>query len=270
MTTPRVFVFDLDGVLYRGTDPVEGAAETLAALRQRPGVSLFFLTNNSTQDRSDYVEKLTRFGMPCTEDEVITSAFATAMYLAAGPGAEGKVALAVGGHGIRNELARVGITVRRPEEMEVEGERIDYVVVGLDRDFNYHALLRAQQAILGGATFIATNRDGQFPAEGGTVTPGAGAVVAAIQACTGVVPDVIGKPETLGLKTILDRAKARPEEAVMIGDRCDTDVLCGNRLGVPTVLVLTGVTTEAQALAAPPEQQPGRILATLRELIQAS
>ncbi|MES2463557.1 MAG: HAD-IIA family hydrolase [Armatimonadota bacterium] len=267
LPSTRVYVFDLDGVLYRGEDPVVDAAEAVAALRRKPGVSLFFLTNNSSQNRSDYAEKLTRLGMPCTEDEIVTSSSATAAYLAAGPGAKGKTALAVGGHGISTELGLVGITVRRASDPGLQQENIDYVVVGLDRNFNYEALYQAQQAILSGSAFIATNRDGQYPMEAGRVAPGAGSVVAAIQACTGVDPVVVGKPETLGLQTILERANARPEEAVMIGDRCDTDVLCGNRLGVPTVLVLTGVTTRDQALAAPPEQQPGRIIETLRELL---
>lgn len=262
----RVYVFDLDGVLYRGADPVIDAAEAVTMLRQRPGVSLFFLTNNSSQNRSDYAEKLTALGMPCTDDEVVTSASATAAYLIAGPGAAGKVALAVGGHGIHTELGLAGVTVRRPDDVRV-GEVIDYVVVGLDRNFNYEALYQAQQAILAGAVFIATNRDGQYPMEAGRVAPGAGSVVSAIQACTGVEPIVIGKPEILGLQTILSRAGARPSEAVMIGDRCDTDVLCGNRLGVPTVLVLTGVTTRKQALTAPAEQQPSRIIETLRTLL---
>jgi HAD superfamily hydrolase (TIGR01457 family) len=262
----RVYVFDLDGVLYRGEEPVVDATEAVRALRQRPGVSLFFLTNNSSQNRSDYAEKLTALGMPCSEDEIVTSSSATAAYLAAGPGVKGKVALAVGGQGIRTELELVGVTVRRPDDPGLEQETIDYVVVGLARDFNYNALYQAQQAILKGAAFIATNRDGQYPMEAGRVAPGAGSVVAAIQACTGVDPVVVGKPEVLGLQIILDHANARPEEAVMIGDRCDTDVLCGNRLGVPTVLVLTGVTTREQALAAPLEQQPGRIMETLREL----
>lgn len=241
------------------------AAEAISRLRRTPGVSLFFLTNNSSQNRSDYAEKLTALGMPCSEDEIVTSSSATAAYLAAGPGATGKIALAVGGHGISTELGLVGIKVRRHTEIRAD-ETIDYVVVGLARDFNYEALNQAQQAILGGATFIATNRDGQYPMEAGRVAPGAGAVVAAIQACTYVDPVVIGKPEILGLQTILERSGALPSEAVMIGDRCDTDVLCGNRLGVPTVLVLTGVTTKEQALAVPPEQRPGRIIETLRDL----
>ena len=107
---------------------------------------------------------------------------------------------------------------------------------------------------------------GQFPLEGGKVIPGGGAMVAAIEAATDVMPTVIGKPEPLGLQTILRHAGCPPEEAVMIGDRLDTDVLCGNRIGVPTVLVLTGVTTPEMARSAPPDRRPGRTIDNLREL----
>ncbi|MBC8136540.1 MAG: HAD-IIA family hydrolase [Fibrella sp.] len=269
---PHVYVFDLDGVLYRGADAVDGAAETVARLRHRTApypARLYFLTNNSSQTRADYVEKLTRLGMPCTEQEVVTSSSATAAYIAQNFGVENKVALAVGGIGIRDELSRVGIRVVRTDEDEADSTDFDFVVVGLDRSLNYQTLLRAQQAIFRGARFIATNRDGQFPVEGGRTTPGAGAVVAALEACTDVIPLVIGKPETHGLQTILTASGVAAADAVMIGDRLDTDVLCGNRLGVPTVLVLTGLTNREQAeaqVAQYPERTPGLILSTLREL----
>lgn len=258
----RAFVFDLDGVLYRGGQPIEGAAETLARLRAR-GARLFFLTNNSTQSRADYVAKLTYLGMPCREEEIVTSASATAAYLSA-LGAAGRVVLAVGGPGIRDELTQVGMTVLAADAPD--DAHVDYVVVGLDRHFNYHTLWRAQQAILRGANFIATNRDGQYPTENNAVIPGGGAMVAALEACTDTPPLVVGKPETHGLAAILRAADVAPHEAVMIGDRLDTDVLCGNRLGVPTILVLTGVTSEAVARQAAGDMIPGRILYNLREL----
>jgi 4-nitrophenyl phosphatase len=273
LLTPRVYVFDLDGVLFRGNEPVPGAAECLARLRARtdPPARLFFLTNNSSQPRRVHAEKLTRMGMPAHEDEVVTSSSATADYLSQQLRAENvapatRTALVVGGPGIVDELTRVGLTVRHAREPEQPGERIDYVVVGLAQDFDYHQLLHAQQAVLAGAAFIATNRDGQFPAEGGRVTPGAGSVVAAIEAASDTRPITIGKPEPLGLQTILRLADAAPEEAVMIGDRLDTDIWCGNRLGVPSVLVLTGITDLSKANAAPREMRPGRILKDLTEL----
>ncbi len=269
---PRVYVFDLDGVLYRGADAVPFAVETVARLRSRTDpypASLYFLTNNSSQTRANYVEKLSRLGMPCTESEVVTSASATAAYLVAEGNISGKTALAVGGVGIADELTRVGMCVVRSAQPEAETMAFDYVVVGMDRAFDYQTLVRAQQAVLSGARFVATNRDGQFPVENGAVLPGAGAMVAALEACTGVVPLVVGKPETTGLQAILDAANVSATDALMIGDRLDTDVLCGNRLGVPTVLVLTGVTMRTQAaeqIARFPERTPGMIIETLREL----
>ena len=269
---PYVYVFDLDGVLYRGADAVDGAVETIARLRSRSHpypARLYFLTNNSSQTRDEYVTKLTRLGMPCTEEEIVTSASATAAYIVQNFGTAGKVALAVGGIGIRDELARVGIRVVRTDEDEAETGQFDFVIAGLDRNFNYQTLHRAQQAIFRGARFIATNRDGQFPIEGGRTIPGGGAMVAALEACTDIVPLVIGKPEVSGLQTILTASGVTPAEAVMIGDRLDTDVWCGNRLNVPTVLVLTGVTSQEQAqiqIQQYPERTPRVILQTLREL----
>lgn len=266
----RVYVFDLDGVLYRGEDAVDYAAESIARLRSMtPAPQLFFLTNNSSQTRDTYAEKLTRLGMPCTPEEIVTSASATAEYVAKAQKGEGGSVLAVGGVGIMDEMGRVGMRTIHTSDPDEPDERFDYVVVGMDRNFNYRTLWRAQQAILRGAKFVATNRDGQYPIEGGQVIPGGGAMVAALQACTDVVPVVIGKPETLGLSTILDRTGAAPDEVAMIGDRPDTDILCGNRLQVHTVLVMTGVTTPERAeelYRDHPEMRPTRTITDLREL----
>lgn len=262
----RAFIFDLDGVLYRGEDGIPGAAEAVAGLRaRRPAPLIFFLTNNSSQTRADYVAKLSRLGIPCHEDEIVTSASAAGSYLVA-QGARGRTVLCVGGIGIRDEMTRAGLLLV-PADTPPADVRADFLVVGMDRQFNYDTLYRAQQAVLHGASFIATNRDGQYPIEHEQVTPGGGAMVAAIEACTDTVPLVMGKPETLGLQTLLDRADLLPDQAVMIGDRLDTDVLCGNRLGVPTVLVLTGVTSEAKLGDAPLAQRPGLVLSNLRELL---
>lgn len=267
LAAPKAYVFDLDGVLYRGEEAVDGASECLAALRQRvPAPRLFFLTNNSSQPRQVFADKLTRLGMPTSADEVVTSSSATALYLSELGDPREKTALVVGGPGISDELGRIGMRTVAASDPDGLGSRADYVVVGLDRSFNYEKLLRAQQAVLRGAQFIATNRDGQYPIEGGQVTPGAGAVVAALEACTNQTPIVIGKPETLGLEMILRQAGCLPSEAILIGDRLDTDILCGNRLSVPTVLVLTGLATLQQAMNAPAPMRPGRVIATLDEL----
>ena len=264
-----VYIFDLDGVLYRGSEAVDGAAESLAALRARADKpQLFFLTNNSSQPRRDYVEKLRSMGMVCDEDEMVTSSSATAFYLRhVLQAAPGQTVLCVGGEGIRDEMRQSGYTVVRPDEPETPGQHIDFVVAGMDRNFNYQTLNRAQQAILRGATFLATNRDGQYPIEGNRVTPGGGAMVAAIEACTDTVPLVLGKPEPLGLEAVLQMANCKAGNALFVGDRLDTDILCGNRVGVPTALVLTGVTSETRAREAEGDMKPGWIISSLRDLL---
>jgi 4-nitrophenyl phosphatase len=261
-----VYVFDLDGVLYRGDDAVEDAPEAIAALREA-GKQLFFLTNNSSQPRRVYVEKLTRLGMPCTEDEIVTSSSATADYLQQRGVKDARI-LAVGGPGIADELGRVGLTVEYASEPFPDHSRAyDYVIAGIDWHFDYHRLNRAMQAIRGGATFIATNRDAQYPMEGGMFVPGGGAIVAAIATASGVEPITMGKPEPTGLQTILTRAGVWAHEALMVGDRLDTDIACGNRLGVPTLLVRTGISTEADAQSAPDALRPTYSAATLKGLI---
>ena len=269
LNTFGVYIFDLDGVLYRGAEAVDGASESLSALRARSDKpQLFFLTNNSSQPRREYVEKLRNMGMECTEDEMVTSSSATAFYLRHVLQApSGQSVLCVGGEGIRDEMRLSGYTVIRTDEPEDPNQPIDFVVAGMDRNFNYQTLNRAQQAILRGATFLATNRDGQYPIEGGRVTPGGGAMVAAIEACTDTTPLVLGKPEPLGLEAVLQMAKCQPADALFVGDRLDTDILCGNRVGVPTALVLTGVTSEAKARDADGDFKPGRIIHSLRDLL---
>lgn len=166
-----------------------------------------------------------------------------------------------------DELSRVGLIVRHVGDADFsDEERFDYLVVGLDRELSYTRLLRAQQAVLHGATLIATNRDGQYPVENGRVTPGAGSIVAAVEAATDRKAVSIGKPEPLGLETVMRLAEATPAETVMIGDRLDTDILCGNRLQVPSVLVLTGLTDGMKAANAPLDQKPGRVIKDLSEL----
>jgi 4-nitrophenyl phosphatase len=142
-------------------------------------------------------------------------------------------------------------------------------VVGIDRSINYLKLKSAQQAILHGARFIATNRDATYPLENGRVEPGAGSIVAAVEVASGVSPIVIGKPETYSLEKILGLTGSKPEETVVVGDRIDTDVAMGKTAGVKTVLTLTGVTSREDILELPPHLMPNLVLENLCHLIQA-
>ena len=156
------------------------------------------------------------------------------------------------------------MVVTQPDSVDCHD--IDYVVVGIDRQFSYDKLRFAHQAITRGhAQFLATNRDTTLPTEDGEV-PGGGSLVAALAAAAGREPVNLGKPEAHGYEAILTAAGVAASESVMVGDRLDTDIAVGRRAGAHTVLVLTGVTSPAQAQAAPPEWCPERIIGDLREL----
>ena len=260
-----VYVFDLDGVLYLGSTPIAHAAESVRRL-QAAGKRVFFLTNNSAQTRADYQAKLAHVnGLAVEESAIFTSAYATALYLKQ-RGAEGKTAFVIGQAGLAAELQGSAglVPVTKPDS--VDPRDIDYVVVGIDRQFSYDKLRFAHAAITRGhAQFIATNRDTTLPTEDGEV-PGGGSLVAALAAAAGREPLNMGKPEPHGYEAILAAAGVTAAESVMVGDRLDTDIAVGRRAGAHTLLVLTGVTSAAEAQAAPPEWRPDKIIGDLREL----
>jgi 4-nitrophenyl phosphatase len=255
-----ILVFDLDGVIYRGDTPVPGAIPTLHSLSSA-GHRLFFLTNNSTRSRRDYAEKLTRMGYPATPEQVMTSAYATGLYLQH-QGAQGRRVFLIGEHGLAEEMTVAGLEV---VPLEDEG-RADYVVVGLDRALTFAKLERAFQEVRAGATFIATNKDPTYPMEEGQEIPGGGSMVAALEYAVGRAPIAIGKPEPYTLEEILRLANSRPEDGVMIGDRLDTDIRVGRRLGLTTALPLTGVSSRADVAAATPDERPDFVMESLEEL----
>lgn len=263
--TPTVYVFDLDGVLYLGETAIPHAAEAIHRL-QTSGRAVYFLTNNSGRTRADYVEKLARVnGLVVPESAIFTSAYATALYLKA-RGAAGKSVFVIGEPGLAQELAESGSMKTVTAADSVPHEDIDYVVVGIDRQFTYDKLRFGHAAITRGhAQFIATNRDSTFPMEVGEI-PGGGSLVAALATATGLEPITIGKPQTHAYEAILRAANVSAPQSVMVGDRLDTDIAVGRRAGAHTVLVLTGVTSREQADAAPSEWIPERIIGDLREL----
>nr|MBC7244319.1 HAD family hydrolase [Chloroflexota bacterium] len=236
LTQLRSLIIDMDGVLYRGNAPIQGAGEFLHFLRQI-GVHCLLLTNNSTLTASQYVAKLARMGIQTVEEEILTSGEATAMYLArvAPPGT--KVYL-IGEHGVRAELKKKGFVLSKDSD-------VAYVVVGLDYHFNYEKMTTAARAIRAGALFIGTNPDKTFPSEG-ELTPGAGALLAAIETATDTAPLIIGKPQPIIFEIAFQKLQAEPKTTAMLGDRLDTDILGGRRMGLVTILVLSGVTDRQQ------------------------
>lgn len=257
------YVFDLDGVIYRGDETQPQAKETVLALRDR-GHTVWFYTNNSSLTREAYSQKLAEHGIPTAIDHIMTSAYATALYFAESD-ALGKTVFKIGGHGVTEELRTVGMKLI--SDGEEPGAKIDYVVVGIDREFSYKKLTRAQAAILAGAKFIATNEDMTYPMEGGAVVPGNGCLVAAVRAATNVEPLVIGKPEVYALDKILQITDTPRDRAYMIGDNLSTDVAVGNRAGIHSVLVLGGLTSRAQAESATGDFRPERVIETLGDLL---
>lgn len=252
----HAFLIDMDGVLYRGEERLPGARRFLHTLDAEE-VPYLLLTNNATRTPAQFAEKLARMDISVPPERILTSAVAAARYLArvANPGAR---VYAIGMEGLFRALEEQGfvLTDREPQ----------YVVVGLDTDVTYAKLAAATLAIRNGATFIGTNPDRTLPTERGLM-PGAGALLAAIEAATDVTPKVIGKPEAEVYRTALEILGTAPETTAMLGDRLDTDIAGAQRLGMPTVLVLTGVATR-EALESSPFQ-PDWVFEDLEALVKA-
>jgi glycerol-1-phosphatase len=224
------FLFDLDGVLYRGSEVVPGASEAIARLRAA-GKRVAFVTNNSGRTPDVVAGALNGLGIVAASEEVETSALVTARELASRGVAE---AFVVGEEGILAALRDVGIAIA-----DAGADRTDAVVVGWDRRADYEKLCRASLLVQRGATLFATNADASYPAADGD-WPGAGALLAAVETTTGARAEVFGKPEPLIMLAALERAGGGTP--LVIGDRLETDVAGAAGLGWDSLLVLTGIT----------------------------
>jgi glycerol-1-phosphatase len=273
-----LLLVDLDGVVYRGAAPVPGVAAVLAA-RAAAGDDVVYVTNNAMWYRADYVTRLSSMGAPVTPDRIVSSARATALFLAEQT-PRPRCTLVVGGAGLVHEMRDVGLEVMlsadAAERWAANGRDaaaatagVDTVVVGLDLEFSYGKLAVAAEVARSGARFVATNRDPVYPMEHGLM-PGAGAVVAAVVTASGVEPSVsIGKPGPLLLE-VAAHALGRPvAEAVMIGDSLITDIPAAITVGARSVLMLTGISTAAQLAALPAHERPTEVAADAAELAAA-
>ena len=251
-------LFDLDGVVYVGPDAVPHAAASIAQARAR-GAACVFVTNNAARPARSVAEHLTAIGVPATVDEVVTSPEAAASLL---PDfvPDGAKVLVIGGEGIRSVLVDRGyVPVSSLDDQPAA------VMQGYSPDLDWKALAEATFAVRTGIPWIATNPDLTFPTARG-VAPGNGAFVEIVGRTAGRVPDAVaGKPEPPLLHEAIRRSGAsRP---LMIGDRLDTDIEAGWRVGVPTLLVMTGVTTVADLFAALPHERPDFVGEDLRVLL---
>ncbi len=269
-----LLLVDLDGVVYRGAEPVPGVAAVHAA-RAAAGDDVVYVTNNSMHYRADYVARLETLGAPVTADRVVSAPRATALHVARTL-PEARRVLAVGAGGLERELRDVGLEVvtaghaaTRMSQEGIDGwaaaGQPDVVVVGLDPQVTYLRLAAAADCIRAGARFIATNRDPVYPTERG-LRPGAGSIVAAVEATTRVAPDVIGKPGPHLLEVAAATVGRSAADAVMIGDGLDTDIAAAHAVGARAILMLTGVTTREQHDALPDEERPDAVAHDADEL----
>ena len=263
-----VAIFDMDGVLYRGSMLMPDAKETLERLR-RAGWQVFFATNNSTATRDEYVQRLSKLGLGGDAEHIVTSAYATAHYLER-LDPKPRDVYVVGANGLREEIRASGISVRDPSALPGLEPGValpppaDTVVVGLDLQVTYAKIAEAQRCVLTGALFVCSNRDRAYPVEG-RLLPGAGTIVAAIEVATGTTAICIGKPEPFLFEEVLRRAGERGK-VVVIGDSTDYDMVAAHRVGAVGVLILTGLTEESAVEHARGEAVPDRVIRSLREL----
>ncbi|MCU0315387.1 MAG: HAD-IIA family hydrolase [Fimbriimonadaceae bacterium] len=239
MTLPALLL-DLDGTVYRGSEPCPYACDALWELHNT-GHPIRYLTNNSAARPEKVAEKCLALGIPCEPSWVYGTGQGAAK-LCSESGYS--TVLAVGMDPLFQTLRDHGLSL-----VTEANDKPDAVIVGICRSFAYDHIRQAMRAILGGAPFIATNRDTSFPMEEGKLDPGAGTMVAAIEAGSGVSPLVVGKPSPLLVNQALRDLGIQPHQAMMVGDRVDTDIAAGLSAGTETWLVLTGVTKELGELS---------------------
>lgn len=262
LSSIKLAILDIDGVVIKGRTPIPGAIEGIRLLKEN-NVIVVYLTNNSTRPRKRIVELLEGIGIEVSIFDIFTSSYLTALYLDKEANKSDRIFI-VGEEGIVWELERMGFQNLFWSNYEPP---INYVIVGMDKHFNFQKLTYAQQAILSGAKFIATNTDPTFPTENGLI-PGGGSIVKAVETATKKQPIIIGKPEIVGLRLILNKFDiSDPKEALLIGDRIETDLIAGKRLGCKTGIVFSGVTNKKELEGLEDTMKPDYYGENLLELL---
>jgi len=238
----RCFLLDMDGTFYLGERLLEGALEFIDVLHQQ-GREYLFLTNNSSKDSGQYVEKITRLGLPVSRDRILTSGEATAMHIQSQK--TGARVYVVGTSALENEFRERGFPLT--------DEAPDFAVLGFDPTLTYAKLWKLCDLVRAGTPYIATHPDYNCPTETGFM-PDIGATIAFVRASTGREPDlIVGKPNRLFVEKAAERTGVPLSAMCMIGDRLYTDIALGATAGIPTILVLSGE-TQADEVAASPHQ----------------
>jgi NagD protein len=250
---PKSYLIDMDGVIVRGNELIPGADAFLQRLHDRL-CKFLILTNNPQYTPVDLQYRLASIGVNVTKEHIYTSAIATAQFLKWQM--PNGTAFAIGEAGLTEALHSVGYVLTEKDP--------DFVVLGETTTYSYGRITQAVRLIGEGARFIATNPDPSGPGEGGLV-PACGAIAALIETATGIKPYFIGKPNPLMMRAALRYLDEHSENAIMVGDRMETDVRVGLESGLETILVLTGVTANAKEIERFP-YRPTRVVASVAEL----
>ena len=253
----ETLLLDLDGVIYEGGRAIIDSIESITALMAK-GVQVGFITNNASRTSEDIANQLQSFGLELNAEDVITSAQAGALLLK-NQIPQGSKVLVVGGEGLRSNVSLAGFNI-----VESSKDSPVAVIQGFDPSVGWKQLAEASYAIQQGAKWVATNQDWTIPREEG-LAPGNGTLVSAVHTAVGQLPVVAGKPEKAIFETALEHFGT--SSAIYVGDRLDTDVLGANRSGIGSALVMTGVTTRKELLAAKPDSRPTYVLETLKDLL---
>jgi HAD superfamily hydrolase (TIGR01450 family) len=248
-------IIDLDGTIYKGDAPIDGAAEAIQTLRDA-GFRLLFLTNAAVRSRQSYSEKLAQLGIQATPEEILTSGVVTAEYLSQNH--PQCTPLVIGEEPLTDELRRVGL------EPTSDPDAADVLVASLDRNISYDTLTLALRTVDSETLFVVTNPDATRPGEDGEL-PSTGAIIGAIRGMTDRTPDIIpGKPSDETTNVALRLLDISSRDCLLVGDRLDTDIEMGRSAGITTVLVLSGVTTNSDLRNS--GVSPDHVLDSLRDI----
>ena len=265
----RALIIDMDGVLWHGTQAIPGMKDFFQALHELQ-IRFILATNNASLTPEQYVTKLDKMGVTISEDQILTSGTATALYLSELVTPSETNVFVIGVDGATQPLIEKGFTLTGLYEVKNSPDKntqgADIVVCGKDETLTWHKLATATLNIREGAKFIGTNADTTLPTERG-VTHGNGAILAALTAATGVIPTIIGKPEPIMYQQALNLLGVNPDETVAIGDRLETDILGAVRTSIRSIMVLTGISTEDDLKNS--YNQPTWVLSDIKAVTEA-
>ncbi len=236
ISTIKALILDMDGVIWKGDNSIGNLPDIFSTIEER-GLQFIMATNNATLTIEQFLNKLAGFGVQLEAWQVINSSLATVHYLQRNVSKGGPLYI-IGEPGLKETLKDNGFYHAENDVLAV--------VVGLDRDLTYKKLKKASLLIQAGTPFIGTNLDPTLPTPEGLI-PGAGTILTALEAATGKFPVIIGKPAPEIYLLALERLGVTPEQSLVVGDRLETDIAGGQKLGCRTCVVLSGVATNEQA-----------------------